>query len=129
MSRLTGKNFIFGSDVSGKITITSTSKVTADEAFDLFISVLRLRGYSVVPAGKSYKIIPSSEVKQSPFEVLDAASSFKPNEAYVSMLVKLEHVQGRDVLGAVQPLVSKDGYISGFGRDSKAILIIGNKLK
>jgi len=128
MSRLTGKNFIFGSDVSGKITITSTSKVTADEAFDLFISVLRLRGYSVVPAGKSYKIIPSSEVKQSPFEVLDAASSFKPNEAYVSMLVKLEHVQGRDVLGAVQPLVSKDGYISGFGRDSKAILIMDSAL-
>jgi general secretion pathway protein D len=128
MSRLTGKNFIFGSDVSGKITITSTSKVTADEAFDLFISVLRLRGYSVVPAGKSYKIIPSSEVKQSPFEVLDATGSFKPNEAYVSMLVKLEHVQGRDVLGAVQPLVSKDGYISGFGRDSKAILVMDSAL-
>lgn len=128
MSRLTGKNFIFGSDVSGKITITSTSKVTADEAFDLFISVLRLRGYSVVPAGKSYKIIPSSEVKQSPFEVLDTTKSFKPNEAYVSMLVKLEHVQGRDVLGAVQPLVSKDGYISGFGRDSRAILIMDSAL-
>lgn len=128
MSRLTGKNFIFGSDVSGKITITSTSKVTADEAFDLFISVLRLRGYSVVPAGKSYKIIPSSEVKQSPFEVLDATKSFKPNEAYVSMLVKLEHVQGRDVLGAVQPLVSKDGYIAGFGRDSKALLVVDSAL-
>lgn len=128
MSRLTGKNFIFGSDVSGKITITSTSKVTADEAFDLFISVLRLRGYSVVPAGKSYKIIPSSEVRQSPFEVFDATRSFKPNEAYVSMLVKLEHVQGRDVLGAVQPLVSKDGYISGFGRDSKALLVVDSAL-
>lgn len=128
MSRLTGKNFIFGSEVSGKITVTSTSKVTPDEAFDLFISVLRLRGYSVVPAGKSYKIIPSSEVKQSPFEVLDPDKSFKPNESYVSMLVKFEHVQGRDVLGAVQPLVSRDGYIAGFGRDSKAILIMDSAL-
>jgi general secretion pathway protein D len=128
MSRLTGKNFIFGSEVQGKITITSTSKVTPDEAYDLFISVLRLRGYSVVPAGKSYKIIPSSEVKQAPFEVLDATKSFKANEGYVATLVKLQNVQVRDVLGAVQPLVSKDGYIAGFGRDSKSILIVDSSL-
>ncbi|MBI2400002.1 MAG: type II secretion system secretin GspD, partial [Deltaproteobacteria bacterium] len=128
MSRLTGKNFIFGSDVSGKITITSTSKVTSDEAFDLFISVLKLRGYSVVPAGKSFKIIPSSEIKQAPLEVLDAAKGFHPNEAYVSVLVKLEHMFSRDVLPAVQPLVSKDGYISGFGRDSRAILLVDSSL-
>lgn len=128
MSRLTGKNFIFGSEVQGKITITSTSKLTPDETFDLFISVLRLRGYSVVPAGKSYKIIPSSEVKQSPFEVIDAAKGFKANETYVATLVKLTHVQGRDVLGAVQPLVSKDGLITGFGRDSRALLIVDSAL-
>jgi len=128
MSRLTGKNFIFGSDVTGKITVTSNSKVTPEEAFDLFISVLRLRGYSVVPAGKSYKIISSSEVKQSPFEVLDASGGLRPNEAYVSTLLKLEHAEVRDVLGAVQPLVSKDGYIAGFGRDSKAILVVDSAL-
>jgi len=128
MSRLTGKNFIFGSEVQGKITITSTSKLTQDEAFDLFISVLRLRGYSVVPAGKSYKIIPSSEAKQSPFEVLDPDKRFKANEGYVATLVKLTHVMGRDVLGTLQPLVSKDGYISAFGRDSRDILIVDSAL-
>ena len=128
MSRLTGKNFIFGSEVSGKITITSTSKLTPDEAFDLFISVLRLRGYSVVPAGKSFKIIPSSEAKQAAFEVLDSTKGFKANEKYVAMLVKLVHVQGRDVISAVQPLVSKDGYIAGFGRDTRSILIVDSAL-
>lgn len=128
MSRLTGKNFIYGSDVSGKITITSTSKLRPDEAFDLFISVLKLRGYSVVPAGKSFKIIPSADIKQAPLEVVDAAQGMRPNEAYVSMLVKLEHMASRDVLPAVQPLVSRDGYISGFGRDSRAILIVDSSL-
>lgn len=128
MSKITGKNFIFSSDVAGKITITSNTKLTPEEAYDLFVSVLRLKGYAVIPAGNSYKIIPTSEIKQAPLQVVDGNEGFRPNEAYVAALVKLNHIQSRDLLSAVQPLISKDGHIAGFGRDQRAVLIVDSAL-
>ncbi|HXX80039.1 MAG TPA: hypothetical protein VEI46_00690, partial [Thermodesulfovibrionales bacterium] len=65
ISDITKKNFIFDERVKGKITIIAPSKLSVDEAYSLFTSVLELKGFTVVPSGvDAYKIIPSAEAKQ-----------------------------------------------------------------
>src|SRR3972149_5046684 len=65
ISDITKKNFIFDERVKGKITIIAPSKLSIDEAYNLFTSVLELKGFTVVPSGvDAYKIIPSVESRQ-----------------------------------------------------------------
>ncbi|HXX53383.1 MAG TPA: hypothetical protein VEI28_02300, partial [Thermodesulfovibrionales bacterium] len=47
ISDITKKNFIFDERVKGKITIIAPSKLSVDEAFSLFTSVLELKGFTV----------------------------------------------------------------------------------
>jgi general secretion pathway protein D len=66
ISEITGKNFIYDDHVKGKVTILTPSKLSVEESFTLFTSVLELKGYTVVRSGtKAYKIIPSTMARQA----------------------------------------------------------------
>jgi len=64
ISEITGKNFIFDERARGKISIIAPSKLSVDEAFSLFTSVLELKGFTIVQAGRVYKVVPIAAAKQ-----------------------------------------------------------------
>ena len=122
ISEITGKNFIFDEKVKGKITIIAPSKLSIDEAFNLFTSVLDLKGFTVVPSGvEAYKIVPSADAKQQGLRVLTEGAPV--NESYVARLITLKSVSAEDALHFFQPLVSKDGHISVFGPGNLLLVI------
>ena len=47
ISDLTGKNFVMDDRVKGKISVFSPGKLTPEEAFNLFTSVLELKGFAL----------------------------------------------------------------------------------
>ena len=65
ISEITGKNFLVDESVRGKISIISPSKVTPDQAYQIFQSVLQLKGFTTQQAGQIIKIIPSRNVRQA----------------------------------------------------------------
>ena len=122
ISDITKKNFIFDDRLKGKITIIAPSKLNVDEAFNLFTSVLELKGFTVVPSGvDAYKIIPSSEAKQRGIEI---AKDRQPvNESYIARLIPLKNISSDDALKFLQPIVSRDGYASAFGPGNLLLVI------
>lgn len=62
ISELTGKNFVIDEKVRGKVTIFSPSKIPISRAYDVFLSVLELKGLTVVPGGEVLQILPIAEV-------------------------------------------------------------------
>jgi len=52
ISAITGRNFIIDESVRGKVTIISPSKVTPEQAYSIFQSVLQVKGFTTVQAGK-----------------------------------------------------------------------------
>ncbi len=127
ISKMTGKNFIYDESLAGKVTIVAPTKIDSDEAFDLFVSVLKLKGYTTVFTGTAWKIVPAVDVKQSAIEVFDAQKGLRINESYVARLVPLQRVQGQEILPVLQPLISREGYISVFGKGN-ALLLVDNAL-
>jgi len=65
ISEVTGRNFVFDDKVKGTVTIIAFAKLSVDDAFNLFTSVLELKGFTIIPSGKVSKIIPVAEAKQS----------------------------------------------------------------
>jgi len=51
ISELTGKNFVVDKAVKGNVTIISPTKISEQEAYSVFESVLEVHGFTTVPAG------------------------------------------------------------------------------
>lgn len=123
ISDLTGKNFILDERVKGKISVYSPSKLTNEEAYNVFVSVLELKGFTVVQSGKVAKIVPSGSARQSGFKILPQGDSLPINESYVAQVTKLENISAQEALTFLQPMVSKDGHISAFGPGNLILMV------
>lgn len=118
ISDVTGKNFIYDDNVKGKVTIIAPSKISAEEAYNLFTAVLNLKGYTVVPStGNLLKIIPARDAKSL------SPDSDKINESYVTKLIPIEYANPEMILRFFQPLISKDGHISIFGSGAYLLVV------
>ncbi len=121
-SEITKKNFIFDDRIKGKITIIAPSKISVDDAFNLFTSVLALKGFTFVSTtAGTYKIIPTMEAKQRGLEVSGDRSPV--NESYIARLIPLKDISADEVIKFIRPMVSREGYASAFGPGNMLLVI------
>jgi len=123
ISDLTGKNFIMDDRVKGKISIFSPAKLSNEEAYNVFTSVLELKGFTVVPAGRVLKIVPTGSAKQSGMRVLGEGDKTAVNDTYQARVIPLQHVSPQEAVVFLQPLVSRDGQISAFGAGNMILVV------
>lgn len=123
ISDLTGKNFVLDERVKGKISVYSPSKLSTDEAFSVFTSVLEVKGFTIVPAGKVYKIVPTAQAKQSGMKLLTAKDRIPVSDAYVARIIPLERIAAQEAVTFLQPVVSKDGYIAALGSNNMLMVV------
>ncbi len=122
VSDITRKNFILDERVKGKITIIAPTKLSIQDTFALFTSVLEMKGFTVIPSGvNAYSIIPTSEAKQKGLKFEKDAPLV--NAGYAARLIPLKSISAADVLKLVQPIVSRDGYASVFGPGNLLLII------
>jgi general secretion pathway protein D len=127
ISDLTGRNFIMDDRVKGKISVFSPAKLSNDDAFNVFTSVLELKGFTIVKAGRVYKIIPTALAKQSGLKIFTDQERGPVNDSYVARVISVDHIAATDAVTFLKPVVSKDGYISSFG-PSNMLLVVDSAL-
>lgn len=62
ISELTGKHFVLDEKVGGKITVFSPTKVTIDQAYNMFLAALEVRRLAAVPKGNVFQIVQVVEL-------------------------------------------------------------------
>ena len=125
MSELTGKNFLLDGNVRGKVTLLAPEPVTIDEAYRVFLSILEIQGFTVVPQGAVVKIIPSAEVKDNPVPTATDEEGALPatgSDAFVTRLIALEHAEVNQIRALLSPLVSNDGSLLSYEPTNTLIL-------
>src|SRR5690606_9606900 len=96
ISRMTGYNFIYDDRVRGRVTIVSPTEVTIDQAFAVFESVLKVKGFSLVLGpGNTYKVIPIRDVKESSIDTIRGAGSSPNRDRFVTRLIPLRSDERR----------------------------------
>ncbi len=121
MSEQTKKNFIFDERVQGKITIISPRRVTLDEAYEVFLSVLQAKGFTTITQGNTIKIVVAREARQD--TIRTGVSKDTASAEFITRLVPLQYLESTEVVPLVAPLVSKDGMVSAFGSSNTLLLI------
>ncbi len=122
ISEVTGKNFVFDDKVKGNITIIAPSRLSVDDAFRLFTSVLELKGLTIVPSGNVYKIVSISQAKQSGIEIFKEGGE-QLTDAYIIRLIQLKSISASKAMTFLQPLISRDGHIASFGPGNMLMVV------
>ena len=123
ISDLTGKNFVLDDRVKGKISVYSPSKLSIEEAYNVFVSVLELKGFMVVQSGRVAKIIPIANAKQSGIRLLPQGERAPVNENYIAQVTKMENITAQEAVAFLQPMVSRDGHLSVFGPGNLILMV------
>jgi general secretion pathway protein D len=123
ISDLTGKNFVMDERVKGKISVYSPAKLSNEEAFNVFTSVLELKGFTLIQSGKVYKIVPTSSAKQSGTKLYSDKDKVPVNESYVARVITLENIPASEAMTFLQPVISKDGHVSAFGPSNMLLVV------
>src|SRR5262249_36292587 len=123
MGEITGKNFVMDERVQGKVTVVSPTKITPEEAYQVFQAVLQVKGFTTVPSGAAIRIIPTKDAKETSLRTLTDSVPRLPSEEYVTRLIRLEQVDAADIGVVLQPLVSKDGLITSYPQTNALIII------
>ncbi|MFP3870668.1 MAG: type II secretion system secretin GspD [Syntrophobacteria bacterium] len=123
ISELTGKNFVVDEKVRGKVTVLSPSRISVEEAYKVFESVLEVHGFTTVPAGKVIKVVPSVEARQKSVEIRRRPAFVpRPEDRVITQITPLFYADSQEVRKILAPLVSKRGVVIAY--EPTDILII-----
>lgn len=122
VSEVTGKNFIIDPNVKGKVTVISKKGMSAPDVYNIFLSLLDVHGYSVVPTIESntFKIIKGITAKSKSVP-MDLNNSIKGDQM-VTRVIKIKHTQAMQMVQILRPLVPQHAYLAGYA-DSNMIVI------
>ena len=123
ISRMTGYNFIYDDRVRGRVTIVSPTEVTIDQAFAVFESVLKVKGFSLVLGpGNTYKIIPIRDVKESSIDTIKDGRPSRNRDRFVTRLVPLRFIDAAAITQTIKPLISKDASLVAYAATNTIIV-------
>jgi general secretion pathway protein D len=114
VSELTGKNFIIDDKVKGKVTIISPKKIPLKDVYKVFLSVLEVNGFTVVPAGDMGKIIPSVLAREKSVETRLKKEITDPEDRIVTQLISLERANPDEIKRVLDPIISKSSSVLSY---------------
>lgn len=119
ISEVTGRNFVYDETVKGSVTVSSPLELSRDEAYNLFLTVLGVKGFTVVPSGKIHKIVPIRDAKENTLPV----GGWGGGEQYVTRMIPLRNADATLMATTVlPPLLPKTSHIAAFA-PANALLI------
>ena len=114
ISDLTKKNFVIDEKVRGKVTIISPGKITVSEAYQVFLSVLEVHDYTIVPAGEIIKIVPSPDARGKSIRTRLEEESIGPGDDVVTQIVPLRYADPNEIKQLFTPLISRSSVILAY---------------
>lgn len=107
VSEITGRNFIIDPRVTGKVNVISNRPMSADEVYDVFLSVLRVNGFAAVGAGNIIKIVPEALATQD----APASPGASAPDALVTRIVPVNHLSPAELVQLLRPLVPQSAQL------------------
>ena len=123
ISELTGKNFILDEKVKGKkVTVISPTKISKDEAYKVFESILEIKGLATVPAGSVIKIVPAKEAMEKSLKTVVGKEWAPESDTLITRLVTLEYVDPSEMVKILKPLMSRESKVDAYGPTNTLII-------
>lgn len=119
VSDITGKSFVIDPRVKGRVTVVSTASMTADEVYELFLSVLNVHGYAAVPSTGIIKITPNNGAKQDSIPLRQGEVS---GEELLTRVVEVKNTPAVELVPILRPMIPQYGHLAGVASANALII-------
>jgi general secretion pathway protein D len=114
VSELTGKNFIVDDKVKGKVTIISPKKIPLQDVYKVFLSVLEVYGFTIVPVGDMVKVIPAVQAREKSVETRLKKEVTDPEDRIITQIISLERANPDEIKRVLDPIISKSSSVLSY---------------
>ncbi len=117
VAMLTGRSFIVDPRVQGRVTVISRSALPPEAVFEVFLSTLRVHGFTAVPtAGGVWRVVPIENAAQ---ETVASAGGAQ----FVTEVFRLAEADPVEVSNMVKPVIDPDGRVVA-SRGSDVLIVV-----
>ncbi|MET0103295.1 MAG: type II secretion system secretin GspD [Sedimenticola sp.] len=111
VSEMTGKTFIIDPRVKGNVTVVSAAPVAPDSIYEIFVSVLKVHGYAVVPSGEAIKILPQAYASKDSAPLVSARVTGN-GDKLVTRVIKIHHADAVQMVPILRPLLPQQAHLA-----------------
>ncbi len=124
VGELTGINFLIDDNIRGTVTLISPTKIRVGEVYEVFESVLQIKGYAAVPAGRIVKIIPRADASKSNILIrIGSDPALIPqNDSLVTQIIPIRFANIAEISSSLTPLVSTGGNLTTYPQTNSVLL-------
>ena len=122
MARISNKTIVLDPRVKGAVTVVSNQDLSSGEAYAVFLSVLRVNGYSAIENNGVVKVVPESSGRQ------DYSTNRDNIDSLFTEVIRLKQANARTLAPLIKPLINKQGHIAAYEPTNSLIIAdyIGN---
>jgi len=116
VGEMTGRRFVVGDDIVGRVTVVTPQRIPVKEAYPLLLSILESRGITVVEQGGVSQVVLLPERAVAGAAVVTSDEASKESVGLVTRLIHVNHVNVAELRRLLEPLVrgGKSGALAAF---------------
>jgi general secretion pathway protein D len=123
MSELSGRMFVVDPRVKGSVSIVSSTAVSRESAYQIFLAALRSQGFTVVESEDAARVMPVADA------AFNAPPTFDPNrpntaagQRVVTQVFQLKHESAVQLVPVLRPLVSPNTPVTALNASNSLII-------
>jgi general secretion pathway protein D len=123
VSEVTGKNFLIDPRVKGTVNIVSARPMSRDLVYQVFLSAIRLQGFTAIEDRGVVKILPEIEAKTHQSPTLGPQD--KPRAAGDSIqtqVFQLRHQPAAQIVPVLRPLIAPNNTIAAYQNNNTLVI-------
>jgi len=116
VSEITGRNFLVDDRVQGRVTVIGPKSLTSEEMYQVFLSILHVKGFALVPSGKINKIVPAANISTYGVQMkVGGIGDESTLDSYVTQVIHVQYTEAVDLKNLLAPLLPKTDRITSYG--------------
>ena len=125
IAKITNKTIVLDPRIKGMVTVVSNQDLNNEEAYAVFLSVLRVHGYSAIENSGVVKVMPESGGRQ------DFSSGRPDLDSLTTEVIRLKQANAKNLTPLLKPLINKQGHIAAYEATNTLIIAdyVGNLIR
>ena len=111
VSELTGRNFVVDPRVQGNVTVISAAPTDPDDLYQVFLSILKVHGFTAIAKDGVTTIIPEMLGKQDATPTI-APGNLHGGEELVTGVIPVHYVSAAELVPVLRPLLPQESHMA-----------------
>jgi general secretion pathway protein D len=123
VSEITRKNFLLDPRVKGTVNIISAKPIPRAQVYDVFLSALRLQGFTVIESRGILKIVPESDAKLNPSPTLGPDEKARAaGDTIRTQVFALKYESAVQIVPILRPLIAPNNTITAYSNNNTLVI-------